>query len=186
MSEKSERFAAALRLFAWISFWVQVVLAVVASLIFLFAAVFAIPGSGAGSGGSNPGTGGGLFFAICGLFALYASIWKAFGYTRLAKKLKSPTPSLRPSKANTMQGLRLGLYINLVGMGLTLLAAEAITGVLLAKSLSQPQVLYNPAINLSEFIQPLDIFVVLGNTHTTVAHFSGILVVLWLLNSINK
>lgn len=185
MSEKSERFAAALRLCAWISFWVQLVLAVVASLIFLFAALFTLPANQAGSV-SNPGTGGGLFFAVCGLFALYFSIVKAFGYTRLAQKLKSPTPSLRPSKASTMQGLRVGLYVNLVGMGLSLLAAEAITGVLLAKSLSQPQVLYNPAINLSEFIQPLDIFVVLGNTHTTFAHFIGILVVLWLLNTINN
>jgi Protein of unknown function (DUF3611) len=57
---------------------------------------------------------------------------------------------------------------------------------LLGKSLSQPQALFNPAVNFNQFIQPLDIFVVLANTHAMLAHFLGLIAALWLLDRINK
>ena len=92
-----EQVARALRLGGWTCFWVQLVLGVISGIIFLFAVV-ALPGQKTGAG-----SGGGLFFAVCGLVVLGFSIYLAFRYTRLARQLRSPTSSLRPSRADTTQ-----------------------------------------------------------------------------------
>lgn len=176
------RVVVALRRGGWICFWVQLVLAIISTIILLFASLFAFGGVGANRG--DPGSNGGLFFAVLGLGVLGYSIYRAFGYTRLARTLKTAPSNLRPSKAETIKRIKAGLVWNLTGMTLTLIGAEAINGTLLAKSLSQPKGFYNALPNLTEFIQPLDIFIVLANTHTIVAHFVGISVSLWLLNTV--
>ncbi|MGB3512845.1 MAG: DUF3611 family protein [Microcoleaceae cyanobacterium] len=175
-----KQVANTLRFGGWVCFWMQLVLGVISAIIFLFAVV-ALPGEKTGAG-----SGGGLFFAFCGLVVLAFSIYLAFSYTRLAKKLRSPTPSLRPSRADTTQQVKKTLIANLIGMSLTLFGAEAIGGILLGKSLVSQQVFMNPTANLRDFIQPLDIFIVLGNTHMIVAHFVGILVGLFLLDRVYK
>jgi len=175
-----EKVAKALRLGGWACFWAQLVLSIVSGIIFLFAVV-ALPGQKTGAG-----SGGGLFFAVCGLVVLGFSIYFAFRYTRVAKQLRSLTPSLRPSRADTTQQVKRALIANLIGMTLTLFGAEAIGGILLGKSLARPQIFIESTANLGEFIQPLDIFIVLGNTHMIVAHFVGIVVGLFLLNRVYK
>jgi hypothetical protein len=137
-------------------------------------------------GSNSAGTGGGVFFAICGLVVLAYSVYRSFRFTRLSRQLRSPANAVRPKKADTIKEVRLALWSNLSGMLLTLIGAEAISGTLLAKSLAQPQALFGAAVDVSRFIQPLDIFVVLANTHATVAHFVGIFGALWLLDRIHK
>ncbi|QIZ71364.1 DUF3611 family protein [Oxynema aestuarii] len=180
------RVIPALRRVGWISFWVQLVLAVVAGLIFLFSIPLAIPRDSPTTVTRNPGAGPGTFFAVLGLVALGISIYWAFRYTRLAKQLEATNPNLRPKKADTVKLIRRGLMVNLVGMLLALLGAEAINGTLLAKSLSSQGIVFSDPSALSRFIQPLDIFLVLGNTHTIVAHFAGLVTALWLLNWIDR
>ncbi len=181
-----QRVAFALRTAGWVCFWVQSVLAVVAAIILLFAIPFAIP-SAASAGSTSAGTGGGVFFAICGLAVLGYSVYRAWSFTRLSRQLRSPaTNAVRPKKAETIKQVQLTLMSNLSGMLLTLIGAEAISGTLLAKSLAQPQALFGAAVDFSRFIQPLDIFVVLANTHATVAHFVGTIGALWLLDRIHK
>jgi len=171
-----EQVAKALRLGGWICFWVQLVLGIISGIIFLFAV--GLLGQQTGSS-----TGGGLFFAICGLVVLGFSIFLSFRYTRLARQLRSPTPSLRPSRADTTQQVKRTLITNLVGMTLTLLAAEAIGGILLGESLARGSFVFN-STELEKFT--LDIFIVLGNTHIIVAHFVGIAVGLFLLDRVYK
>lgn len=178
-----QRAAFALRRGGWICFWVQLVLGVVSTLILLFATLFAFGNTG-GNNSGDPGSNGGLFFAVLGLGTLAYSVYRAFSYTRLAQKLRTSPSTLRPSKGDTLRIVKFGLMWNLAGMSLTLVGAEAINGTLLAKSLSQPRGFYNALPNLTEFIQPLDIFIVLANTHTIVAHFVGISTSLWLINKI--
>ena len=181
-----QRVAFALRTVGWVSFWVQLVLAVVAAIILLFAIPFAIPSTTAAANSTSAGTGGGVFFAICGLLVLGYSVFRAFRFTRLSRQLRSPANAVRPKKADTIKQVQFTLVSNLVGMLLTLVGAEAISGTLLAKSLAQPQALFGAAVDVGKFIQPLDIFVVLANTHATVAHFVGIVGTLWLLDRIHK
>ena len=171
-----EQVSKDLRLGGWICFWVQLVLGIVSSIIFLFAV-------GLLGQKSGTGTGGGLFFAVCGLVVLGFSAFLSFRYTRLARQLRSHTPSLRPSRGDTTQQVKRTLITNLVGITLALLGAEAIGGILLGKSLVSGSFMFNPT-ELEKFT--LDIFIVLGNTHIIVAHFIGIVVGLFLLDRLYK
>lgn len=177
------RIASAFRIVGWIGFWIQLVLAVISSLVLLFA----ISSLNVRSNANNPGTGAGLFFAVCGLVALYLGAYWAFRYTRLARRLATSPPGARPKRGDAIQALRMGLGINLLGMLLTLLGAEAIVGSLLAKSLSQPQggAIYELG-RTTQFIQSLDIFVVQANTNTIAAHFAGLVASLWLVRCISR
>jgi amino acid transporter len=178
------RIASAFRLVGVITFWVQIVLAVVSTLVLLFATSSLSIRSGA----TNPGTGIGLLFAILGLVVLYAGAYWAFRYTRLSKQLQTPDTKVRPKRGDAIQAIRIGLIINLLGMLLTLLGAQAIVGALLAKSLAQPQgaTIYDPGRLNQLMIQPLDIFIVQANTNTIFAHFVGVLGSLWLVRGMSR
>lgn len=178
-----QRVAIALRRAGWICFWVQLVLAVISGIILFFAAVAS---QASRTPVATAGSGGGLFFAVLGLLVLGFSTYRAYGYTRLSQKLRSPGPA-RPSRADTIKQIRITLISNLVGMTLTLFAAEAIGGILLAKAVSQPSSqLGIGAVALRDFIQPIDLFVVLSSNHTIVAHFAGLVASIWLIDQIYK
>ncbi|AMW31361.1 MULTISPECIES: DUF3611 family protein [Arthrospira] len=179
-----QRVAVALRRAGWICFWAQLVLAVISGIILLFAAVAAQTTGGGGS--TAAGTSGGFFFAVAGLFVLGFSTYQAYAYTRLSKRLREGGPQ-RPSRADTIKQIRITLISNLVGMTLTLIAAEAIGGVLFAKALSQPtsQLVFGTG-TVRDFIQPLDLIVVLASNHTILAHFVGIVASIWLIDQIYK
>ncbi|MBD2182242.1 DUF3611 family protein [Aerosakkonema funiforme] len=169
------------RLTGWISFWSQLVLAVVSSVVLLLFGVFSrSPGGSAG----NPGTGFGIFFALCGLAILGGSIYWTFRYTRIARQLESPYADTRPRKSDTIQLLRMGLMVNLAGMLSTLLGAYAIVGTLAARSISQPQT--GILTDTTRLISSLDMFAVQANINTIAGHFVGIVATLWLLNRINR
>ena len=181
-----QRVALTLRTIGRISFWLQAVLGVISGFILIFATFSSSVGR-QGTQGNAQGTGFGIFFAICGLVTLGVGAYFAFRYTRLAKQLLESNAAGRPSKADTLQIIRLGLIVNLVGMLLTIVGAQAIVGSILAKSLSQPQgALGLGTIDLNRFVQPLDLFVVQANTNTIAAHFVGIAASLWLFNRVNR
>ncbi len=173
------KIAAQLRRVGWAGFWLQLALAIVSTLIFLFAIPFA------STGARNPGTGGSLLFAVGGLLAVYISTYWSFRYISIGRKLKNP--EIRPKKADTIKVVQWGLLCSVLGLGSSVMGAESIAGTLLGKSLSlaQPFAVYSPDA-LSKIIQPLDIFIVLANTHTITAHFIGIISSLWLLGQISK
>ena len=82
-----QRVAFALRTTGWVCFWVQLVLAVVAAIILLFAIPFAIPSATVAGRSNSAGTGGGVFFALCGLAVLAYSVYRSFRFTRLSRQL---------------------------------------------------------------------------------------------------
>ena len=173
------KIAVQLRRVGWAGFWLQLVLAVVSTVIFIFAVPFA------STGASNPGTGGSLIFATVGLLVLYVSTYWSFRYVLTSRQLKNP--DLRPKRADTIKLVQWGLLSSVIGMGASVIAAESIAGTLLGKSLSSAVSfgMFSPDA-LSKIIQPLDIFVVLANTHMITAHFIGMVSSLWLLTKLNK
>lgn len=176
-----QRVAITLRTIGRISFWLQTVLGVVSTLTLLFATF----SSGVGRQGSqagNQGTGFGIFFAICGLVTLGVGAYFALRYSRIAQQL---IETGRPTKADTLQIIRLGLVVNMVGMLVTILGAFATIGSILAKSVSQFQGSLT-VIDPSRFVQPADLFVVQANTNTIAAHFVGIAASLWLFNRVSR
>ncbi|HEY9644298.1 MAG TPA: DUF3611 family protein [Coleofasciculaceae cyanobacterium] len=187
-----KRVADAFRMVGWVSFWIQIVLAVISGIVLLFAAsglgaAASVPPTAGGvpqAGVASPETGVGLLFAILGLLTLFAGAFWAFRYTRLARKLKTPNAQTRPKRTDVIRALRLGLLINLIGMALTIFGAQAIVGSLVGKSFSQGFAIFSG--NALRFITPLDIFLVQSNTNTIMAHFVGVIATLWLLQSMNK
>lgn len=179
-----QRIAVTMRTVGGISFWLQAALGVISALVLLFASVSSSIGRQANQA-NNPGTGLGIFFAIFGLLALGGGAYFAFRYTRISRELLASNGAGRPSKADTLRVIRLGLIVNLVGMLLTVLGAQAIVGSILAKSLAQPQGAFG-AFDPSRFVQPVDLFVVQANTNTIAAHFVGIVASLWLFNRLTR
>lgn len=179
-----QRIVLTLRTVGNISFWLQAVLGVISALVLVFAAFSSSVGRQANQAG-NQGTGFGIFFAICGLVALGGGAYFAFRYILIARELQASSTTGRPSKADTLKIIRLGLSVNLVGMLLTILGAQAIVGSILAKSLSQPQGIVT-GFDPTRYVQPVDLFVVQANTNIIAAHFVGIAASLWLFNRVNR
>jgi hypothetical protein len=170
------------RLTGWISFWVQLVLGVVSAIIVLLFAIFS---QRPNSANNNPGTGFGVFLAVCGILILGGGIYLAYRYTIIGNQLQSPNPKNRPRKSETLEVLRLGLWINLVGMLVTLLGSQAIVGTLVARSIS-PQAATTQLFDPTRIISGLDMLVVQANINTVSAHFAGLAVSIWLLNRITR
>jgi hypothetical protein len=182
-SSQLQEIAQNFRLTGWISFWAQLVLGVIAAVVLGFASF----SRDVATNQKGVGTGVGIFFAVIAVITLGASLFWAFRYTRISRQLQSSNPNNRPRKADTIQLLQLGMSINLVGLLLSLLGAQAIVGALLAKSLTLPQTgLGVYQIDPSRTIRTLDILVVQANTNTVAAHFAGLVGSLWLLNRINR
>ena len=170
------------RLTGWISFWVQLVLGVVSAIIVLLFAIFS---QRPNSANNNPGTGFGVFLAVCGILILGGGIYLAYRYTIIGNQLQSPNTKNRPRKSETLEVLRLGLWINLVGMLVTLLGSQAIVGTLVARSIS-PQAATTQLFDPTRIISGLDMLVVQANINTVSAHFAGLAVSIWLLNRITR
>ncbi len=191
--EKRERVANILRLVSWLSLWIQLAFGVAAVLTLAFAttgrifnqAVTPTPGVGVVDQGTTPGLGIGNFWAVCGILTLLVAIYLAFRQTRFARRLRNPDSALHPKKAEVLQVLRLGVIVGLIGMLLTILGGGATLGVLLAKSITQPQAL-TTVINPARFIRPIDIFVALANMNGITAHFVGTVASLGLFNWLHK
>ncbi|MCS6814741.1 MAG: DUF3611 family protein [Cyanobacteria bacterium] len=179
--------ATAFRFVGWFTFWFQVVLGVVAAITLPFATLFNRSGTPVPGTTNAPVAGiglGGLFAGI-GLLTLMGSIYVAFRYTRLAQQLRASDPAARPKKAETIQVLKLGLTVSLVGMLITLIAALAYIGGLTIKASRTAA----PVVTVgapTQFINTLDILAVQAIAIILLALFAGIVAPLWLLNRITR
>ncbi|MEM7579721.1 MAG: DUF3611 family protein [Mastigocoleus sp.] len=191
MSDKSETSSSPLnvrevgntfRVIGWASFGLQLALIIISSVVlFLFIAF----GQRSEASNANAGTGSGVFFTICGLLALAVGVYLSFRYKNIGRRLLSSNSSNRPRKSQTVQILRLGLTVNLVGMLLTLLGVQAIAGGLALKALSV-QAGASIITNSNQLITGLEMFVVLASVQVMSGHFVGIAGSIWLLNRITR
>ena len=178
-SPTKQKISNIFRLVGWIAFWVGLGLSVASGIALLFA----ISGRNFANE-ANPALGVGIFWAICGLLALLFGVFLSFRYTRIAKGLANPNSAVHPSKADTVQVLRLALITGLVGILLCLLGGGASLGVLLAKSVSQP-----PGVAITDpykIIRALDVFVVLANFNGIAGHFVNLVAALGLLKWVHN
>lgn len=171
------RVVLAFRRWGWVSFWTQVVLCVVSSLVLMQLVLLKAPTTTTPTGAdSNPATLPGLSFAWAGIAILGASIFWNFRYTQMANKLRSPD---RPTKSQTVFQIKIGIIINLLGMLITLIGAASIVGALTLRS---QQGVFAGAGNFNLTIQPLDFQIIQASFNIIFAHFVGLVASLWLLN----
>jgi hypothetical protein len=177
-----QQIAKTFRLTGWISFWSQLILTVVSGITLIFAVAAGRTPTGVST---NPGTGVGGFLTIVGIGILVFNMyWALTRYVGAGRRLGGSKAS-RPKKSDTIQSIRLGLVVSLVGMFLAILGAETIVGLLVGKALSQG---IGGFVNTdpSRFIQPADTFVVQASINVILAQFAGIVSALWLLNRISR
>lgn len=191
---KLKRVANVLRWTGWASFWVQLILLAATSLMLMLAisgrsfnrSVTTTPGVQAVNfnQGTTPGIGIGIFWAGCGIVALLGGLFIAFRQTRLAKRLFKSNELIHPQKSEVLEVLRWGVIAGLIGMFLTILGGGTTLGVLLSKSIAQPQgvAIYDP----TRIIRSLDIFVATANMNGITAHFVGTVTSLGLINWLNR
>ena len=178
------RIANNFRLVGWVSFWVQIVSGVIATLLFVTSLLGLQSVSNRG-GVENAAAGSGFLLAALGLVAVYVGAFWAFQYTRFARKLKSSNPDLRPKPKNAAKMITTGLCISVLGMFFGLLGSGGVVGGLMLKVISQPP--SNIAIaNPTLAVEPLDVFLVQATINTLISHFAGIVGSLWLSWKINK
>ncbi len=191
-SHKLQRIAIALRLAGWASFWLELVLAAASGLVLAFAisgrtftqsAGTPLPGGGIAQG-VTPGLGIGIFWATCGLAVMLFNLYLAFRYTQFARRLRNPNLTVHPKKADVMQVLRLGAIVGLVGLGVTILGGGASIGVLLSKSITQPQgvAIYDP----NRIIRSVDVFVAMANMNGIAGHFVATVAALGLTSWLDR
>ncbi len=171
------RFAATFRLVRPISFWVQLALGFVSGLA-LFLAITSR--NLTVQVAANPLMSSGVLLGVVGIAVLGFRLYWTFRYRRLAKLLQSPDRTLQPSRAAVIQVLQIGLIVSLVGLVLAFLASELTLAVVVAKVVAiPPGIAAYPPTN---FIRPLDIFVVLANVTLIGAHLVGSITSLGLIN----
>ncbi|NET59583.1 MAG: DUF3611 family protein [Symploca sp. SIO2E6] len=178
-----QRIASMLRLSGLVTFWLQLAFGVIALVLL---AVFT-----ASRGSSDPnvpggggGTGFGILCALCGLITLGIGVYVAFRYMRFSAQLQAANSARRPSKAETLQLLKLGLITNLVGMFFTILGSGAIVGSLLTAALEAPQ--SGGILEARRYVNPVDLFGVQANIITVLAHYIGITAAIWLYSRVNR
>ncbi|QKD83341.1 DUF3611 family protein [Thermoleptolyngbya sichuanensis A183] len=181
-----QRVALAFRRTGWISFWAQLVPGVISAGSLIFAS-FGLAAATTTPGVPSPTsteTGTGAFFSMLGLIALAASVFWAFRYARLGRRLQTADTRVRPKRGEAFQLLRVGLMINLAGMLLTFLGAQAIIGSLVIKASAQGFAIFSGSA--ARFVNPLDMLLVLATTNINMAHFIGIVASLWLLRVMSR
>jgi Protein of unknown function (DUF3611) len=158
-----------LRRTSWLSWWSQMILTVISTVILGFAKT-----SNAKDGPSLVLSGAAIF--ISGL----SIVWTWGNGTRLSRRLQTK-PATRGAAANMLRrAVRVGAMLNMAGLLCNLLAAQEIIGGLALKVLTQRQSL------LDGGLQPLDVLVVQANANSLLSHYISLACLLYLTNLIAR
>jgi len=151
---------------SYFSWWAQIILSTVSGVLLLFANSVSLRMGTAVLAART--------LAVGGLGFSFASTLWTWRYRQLATKLVlEPETSAVTAAKSVLSIAKIGVVLNLIGMGLSLIGAEAIVGTLAAKALTQSQ-----AATLgvaSSAVQPLDMLIVQANTNIVLAHFASLL-----------
>lgn len=171
-----QKLAQSLRISGWISFWMQLILTAVSVVILGFA--IADPNFNI-----NLKSGFGLLAVGGGVVASILSIYWAFHYTRLARRLRTNDPEVYPSRSSVIKQLHRGVVLHFIAALFTLIAGQIIIGALLFKVMTIPQGI--TIYQSRQLIDPLDIFVVQASILMLTAQFIGVVIEAWLLKQLN-
>ncbi|MBD2091703.1 DUF3611 family protein [Microcoleus sp. FACHB-1515] len=183
-----DRVSSVLRSVGWLGIVIQLAFAAAAGLMVLFALTGrtfsqAIAPDTVSTG--TPGLGISTLFASLGVIALLIGAFLAFRQTRFAKRLSNPNTAAHPPRSEVVAVLRSGIILGLIGMLLTIVGGSIALSVLLAKSISLPQVgvaVYDP----TRIIRPIDVFVALANMVGIAGHFINTSASLSLFNWLHR
>lgn len=173
------KIAAAFRFYGWLGFWAQLAAAFLSGLTLLFT-MFGQDFSP----NSHSGTSVGIFWAVLGIVLLVIEILFHFRYVRIAKSLfHEPGAVLHPKRHETLQFVRWGAWVGVIGIVLGLFGAGASVGVLVAKTVAQPPGI--AIVDPNRIVRAMDVFIVLANLNLIAAHLIGAAISFWLIDRIH-
>ncbi|MGL5804925.1 MAG: DUF3611 family protein [Xenococcaceae cyanobacterium] len=163
-----------------IAFWMQLVLGVVSAVLLVVAAPAVL-----GNKQKTSGIELAIFCAFCAVIFLGFALFFSLRFSQIGNKMQNLDADSRPKKASTLQVIKYGLIVNLTGIFLSILGAEALSGIVLLKVITVPQSI---GINIdpNKLVNPADLLIIQANTNTIAAHFAGLVSTLWLLDRISK
>ena len=174
-AQNLQRVGVSMQKLGWVSFWIQLAMALVSVTILVFSTAFS------GQGGP-PVT---ITLTIFGAVSLLFSTFWTFWYTRLSRKLRSAATGdagSAPSVQAVDKRLGLGSLANLSGLGVTLLGLEANVGILVAKTLTNATA--NPFLaggaGSWNPVLALDVFLIQAALNTCIGHFVAAITNMWL------
>lgn len=177
--KRIEATAAAFRSTGFVSFWTQLVCSVVSAVVLLFSLAFEK---------TSPAGLAGTYLTAFGVLCAFLSTFWALGFLRLGRRLSkaaSEGGEGAPKRGDVQASIVRAIYINIIGMGATILGAESTIGLLVAKSLtSASQALFSSGMYNYQPVLPLDVFLVQSSINTMLAHFVGLAAALLLLKRV--
>ncbi|MGR8981658.1 MAG: DUF3611 family protein [Gammaproteobacteria bacterium] len=167
------KFVKNLRIFGWLGFWLQFVLAFIAGLLLIIAA------PGLAFSPNAIGAGDAMNWASYGFLLLCVSVLTALYYIRAAGKIRSrPDAYLPPQKKVGFWFLGGGMLSGGFGILLAFGGMFLSLSMLVGKTVSQP-----PGIAITDpqrIIRALDVFILMVNFDLLLAHFIGAGISFWL------
>ena len=167
------RYAHSLRIVGWIGFWSQLIMAISAAAILLFAYEREIQ--------NHPGTEFGLFLLFASCVVLAGGTLAKLINVRLGQHLLKPDRRLWPSRQSVVRLCDFEAFLHWTGMILVLVGTVSV--VLTLSSVAMTLV---PGIisDASKTIQPLDLLVVQASVALMMGHFVGISTSFWNLRGL--
>ena len=161
-------------------FWLQLVLGIISTVILLFSTPTLLENEQ-----NNLGNQFGILCAFVSIIILVVAIFGfSFRYGKIGRRIENSDIQQRPKKSDTLQLIKIGLTLNLIGILVAISGAQALVGLALGKSLTLSPQLIGP--DTQRFVNSLDLLIIQANTNTITAHFAGIVTSLVLLNKISK
>lgn len=173
--------AGAIRNLSLISFWVQVSLSVVSSVILFFS----IQSGGAPGQAPNVST----WFTLVGCIFSFVSTFLAQGFRRTARAVLESGDNIATGKL--VSGLLRAVTLNLWGLGATVIGLQATVGTLVAKTLTSSSQNPYQAGQIARSAAAgtpaaLDAFSIQASTNTVLAHFASIVFANMMMRLLNK
>jgi len=136
---------------------------------------------------------GGFLLAGSGITLSFLSIFWTWGGARLSRRVKRKNPSRVKTASMVRRLITVGSYLNIFGIIVTLIGAEQIIGLLVAKVLTMQGAFPGGGMSgvggaslSSQTLQPIDILVVQANTNTIVSHFISLVSWLYLTRRVRE
>lgn len=178
-AKQAQKLAGNYRMWGWLSFWVQLLLAILTGLLLSIAI------SGSPSGLGTLSFGDSKFWAGNGYILLCFAIIFSFYYAKTAVKVPvKPDFYLNSKRKIVFWILGVGMLTGLLGLLVSFAGIMTSILLLITKTVSQP-----PGIaitNPTTIIRALDVFILLVNFILLIAHFVGTAVSFWLSHRVTR
>tara|TARA_B100000700_G_C14940936_1_gene806736 strand:+ start:447 stop:1025 length:579 start_codon:yes stop_codon:yes gene_type:complete len=177
-----------MRRMGWIRFWTQTVLGTVSAGILLF---YQVGGNLEKGLLDAAGLSGGLGITTLSFFILLYSLWHGW---LIVKKGRALNSSARPSRGETSQLLKRGVFVDLLGLVFSVIGYQALAGALTIQAATQVPGFFggpmmvgaNNQSAISMGITSIEMLSMLSNTQVLMAHLIGLIFSLWLLQRIYR